>query len=62
MVPQLQVDFGYMGDGGALQIAGFLLGSDTYSGTIFATVVLDVKKMDMPYVVAGTSKWVRDVR
>ena len=32
MVPQLQFDFGYMGDGGALQIACFLVGLDTSSG------------------------------
>ena len=27
---------------------------------MFATMVPDSKKMDMPYVVAGTAKWLRD--
>ena len=44
MVPQLQFDFGYMDDGGALQIACFIVGTDT----IFATMVSDSKKIDMP--------------
>ena len=61
MVLQLQFDFGYVGDGGALQIACFLVGLDTSSGAMFATMVPDSKKMDMPDVVAGTSKWVRDL-
>ena len=30
-------------------------------GAIFATMVPDSKKMDMPHVVAGTSKRVRDL-
>ena len=49
-----------MGDGGALQIACFLVGADTSSGAIHATMVPDSKKMDVPYVVAATAKWVRD--
>ena len=60
-MPQLQFDYGYMGDGGPLQIACFLVGVDTSSGAIHATMVPDTKKMDMPYVVAGTAKWVRDL-
>ena len=32
IVPQLQFDYGYMGDGGPLQIACFLVGADTSSG------------------------------
>ena len=59
-VPQLQFDYGYMGDGGPLQIACFLVGTDTSSEAIHATMVPDSKKMDMPYVVAETAKWVRD--
>ena len=54
-----QFDYGYMEDGGPLQIACFLVGTDTSSGAIHATMVLDSKKMDMPYVVAATAKWVR---
>ena len=50
-----------MGDGGPLQIACFLVGADTSSGAIHATMVPDSKKMDMPYVVAATAKWVRDL-
>ena len=61
VVPQLQFDYGYMGDGGPLQIACFLVGADTSSGAIHATMVPDSKKMDMPYVVAATAKWVRDL-
>ena len=61
MVLQLQFDYGYMGDGGPLQIACFLVGSDTSSGAIHATVVPDSEKMGVPYVVAGTAKWVRDL-
>ena len=61
VVPQLQFDHGYMGDGGPLQIACFLVGADTSSGAIHATMVPDSKKMDMPYVVAATAKWVRDL-
>ena len=61
VVPQPQFDFGYMGDGGSLQIACFLVGTDTSSGAIHATMVPDSKKMDMPYVVATTAKWVRDL-
>ena len=59
VVLQLQLDFGYMGDGGPLQIACFLVGTDTSSGAIHATMVHDSKKMDMPYVVATTAKLVR---
>ena len=62
VVPQLQFDFGYMADGGPLQIACFLVGADTSSGAIHATMVPDSKKMDMPYVVAATATWVRDLR
>ena len=45
-----------MEDGGPLQ-----MGADTSSGAIHATMVPDSKKMDMPYVVAATGKWVRDL-
>ena len=61
VVPHLQFDYGYMGDGGPLQIACFLVGADTSSGAIHATMVSDSKKMDMPYVVAATATWVRDL-
>ena len=61
VVPQLQFDYGYMGDGGPLQIACFLVGADTSSGAIHATMVPDSKKVDMPSVVAATAKWVRDL-
>ena len=61
VVPQLQFDYGYMGDGGSLQIACFLVGVDTSSGAIHATLVPDSKKMDMPYVVVATAKCVRDL-
>ena len=56
VVPQLQFDYGYMGDGGPLQIACFLVGADTSSGTIHATMVPDSKKMDMPYGCCGDSR------
>ena len=56
VVPQLQFDYGYMGDGGPQQTA-----CDTSSGAIHATMVPDSKKMDMPYVVAATAKWVREL-
>ena len=61
VVPQLQFDYGYMGDGGTLQIACFLVGADTSSGAIHATMVPDSKKMDMPSVVAKKATWVRDL-
>ena len=62
VVPRLQFDYGYMGDGGPLQIACFLVGADTSSGyPSTRTMVPDPKKMDMPYVVAATAKWVRDL-
>ena len=61
VVPQLQFDYGYMGDGGPLQIACFFVGADTSSGAIHATMIPDSKKMDMPHVVAATAKWVRDL-
>ena len=61
VVPQLQFGYGYMGDGGPLQIACFLVGADTSSGSIHATMVRDSKNMDMPNVVALTAKWVRDL-
>ena len=48
--------------GGPLQIACFLAGAGTSSGAIHATMVPDSKKMDMPFVVAATAKWVRDLR
>ena len=54
VVPQLQC-------GGPLQIACFLVGADTSSGAIHATMVPDSKKMDMPHVVAATTKCVRDL-
>ena len=57
VVLQLRFDDGYMGDGGPLQIACFLVGS----GAIHATMVRDSKNMDMPHVVAGTAKRVRDL-
>ena len=60
-VPQLQFDYGYMGEGGPLQIACFLVGTDTSSGVIHATMVPDSKKIHMPCVVATTAKWVRDL-
>ena len=61
VVPQLQFDYGYMGDGGPLQIACFLVGTDTSSGAMHATMVPDSKKMDMTHVVAATTKWVSDL-
>ena len=45
---KIQFDYGYMGDGGALQIACFLLGAETSSGAFHATMVPDSKRMDMP--------------
>ena len=54
-------DYGYMGDGGPLQIVCFLVGTDTSSGAIHATTVPDSKKMGMLHVVAATAKWVRDL-
>ena len=57
-VPQLHFDYGYMGDGGPLQIALFLVGADTSSGAIHATMVSHSKKMDMPCVVVATAEWV----
>ena len=57
VVPQLRFADGYLGDGGPLQIACFLVGS----GAIHATMVRDSKNMDMPHVVAGTAKRVRDL-
>ena len=50
-----------MGDGGPLQIACFLVGEDTSSGAIHATMVAVSKKMDMLHVVAATATWVRDL-
>ena len=61
IAPQVQFGYGYIGDGGTLQIACFLVGADTSSVAIHATMVPDSKKMDMPYVVAATAKWVRDL-
>ena len=61
VVPQLQFDHGYVGDAGPPLVACFLVGTDTSSEAIYATMVPDSKKMDMPCMVAGTSKWVRDL-
>ena len=61
VVSQRQFDYGYMGDGDQIQIACFLVGAHTSSGAIHATMVSDSKKMDIPYVVAATAKWVRDL-
>ena len=61
VVPQLQFDYGFVGDGGPLQIACSLVGADTSSQSIHATMVPDSKKIDMPYVVVATAKWVRDL-
>ena len=61
VVPQLQFENGYMGDGGPLQSACFLVGADTSSGAIHATMVPDSKEMDMPNVVVTTTKWVSDL-
>ena len=41
VVPQLQFDYGYMGDGGPLQSACFFVGTDTSSGATHATIVPD---------------------
>ena len=60
VVPQLQFDHGCMRGGGPLEVACVLVGTDTSSGAIHATMVPDSKKMDIPHVVAGTAKWVRD--
>ena len=54
-------DYGYVRDGGPLQIVCFVVGTDTSSGAIYATMVPDYKKMDWPSVVAGTAKCVRDL-
>ena len=45
-----------------MQIACFLVGADTSSGSIFAATVPVSKKMDMPYVIAGTSRWGAQLR
>ena len=47
VVPQLQFDVGSMEDGGTLQIACFLVGTDTSSGAIHSTRVPDSKKSSM---------------
>ena len=60
VVPQVQFHNGCMGDGGRQQIACFFVGTDTSSRAIHTTMVPDFK-MDVPYVVAGTAKWVRDL-
>ena len=44
-----------MGDGGLLQIACSLVGTDTSSGAIQGATVPDSKNMDVPYVVAATA-------
>ena len=56
-MPQLHFDDGYMVDGRPLQIASFLVGTDTSAGALCATTVQDSKQMDMPCVVAGSAKW-----
>ena len=57
VVPQRQFDYGYMGDGGHLQIARFLVGADTTAGAIHLTMVVpDSKKMDMPSCCCRNSK------
>ena len=56
VVSELQFDYGYIEDGGPLLIARFLVGTDTSSGAIHATMVPDSKRMDMHFVVAGTAK------
>ena len=61
VVPQRQFDYWCMGDGGPLQIACFLVGADTSSGAIHATMVPDSKKINMPYVVPTKAKWVHDL-
>ena len=61
VVPQLQFDYGYMESGGPLQIACFLVETDTSSGAVHATMVPDSKNMDRLCVVAGTAKRVRDL-
>ena len=61
VMPQLHFDDVYMVDGRPLQIASFLVGTDTSSGALCATTVQDSKQMDMPCVVAGSAKWVRDL-
>ena len=48
LVPQFEFDYGYVGGGGPLQIACFLVGADTSHGAIHSTMVPDSKKMDMP--------------
>ena len=53
--PQLQFDYGYMGDGGPLQIACFLVGTDTFTGAIHATTVPDPKKMGLPMLLQQQS-------
>ena len=61
-MPHLQFAYGYMGDESLLQRARFFfVGTDTSSGTVDATMGPDSKKMDNPYVVAATAKWVRDL-
>ena len=52
VIRQPQFDCGHLGDGGPL---------DTSCGAIHATRVPDCKNIDMPFVVAGTAKWVRDL-
>ena len=51
-----------MVDGGPLQIACFFMGTGISSGApSMRQMVPDSKKLDMPHVVAGTAKWVRDL-
>ena len=57
VVPQLQFDYGQMGDGGPLQIACFLVGTDTSSGPMFSTMVPDSEKMDILYVVVSVHRY-----
>ena len=59
VVSQSQFDYGYSGGGSPVQLACFLVGTDTSSGAIHSTMVPDSKKIHIPYVVATTAKWVR---
>ena len=58
VVPQLQIDCGHMEMEALFRLR--VSGRDTSSGAVHA-MVPDSKKMDIPYVVAGTAKWVRDL-
>ena len=47
-VPQVQLGHGYIGDGGSLQIACFLVGADTSSAAIHATMVPTPRRWTCP--------------